>query len=252
MVKILSLIGSLLVAAGTGLMALALATLTSGGVSIEVFFESASFSNMDIPGIAQILVYVGMILVVLSGFFKGNKMLVISGILTILALLGCLMGWLANDSFESNIYGITPYFFGSMFLVIAWLLYFIGCIGFRSKNKIAWLTALLVFLGIIVVNVYFGFIFISSNFNDEGITLHLISLTILYGLFFVHGLVFTFSKKKSWLDGEGGSRDDAYSVSGGSAFASYVPEDDAYALGGSTGKKKKKKKKGGDDFDFNF
>ncbi|WP_371805588.1 hypothetical protein [Candidatus Lokiarchaeum ossiferum] len=254
MVKILSLIGGLLTAAGAVLFFNFTSILMAGEASIQEFFESASINSFGMVAIAQIVVYLGMILVFISGFIKTNKMLVVSGIFGILASLGCLATFIMVDpSNTAYVYG-PPYWLCTILYVIAALLNFIGCIGLRKKNKLALITALLLFLGSIVSHIYFGFIagMMAGGITESFVIGHMLSIVGLYAIFFIHSFVFFFTKKKSWLQGDGGSMDDAYSVSGGSAFASYVPEDDAYALGGSSGKKKKKKKKGGDDFDFNF
>ena len=102
MVKILSLIGSLITAAGAVMFFAFTNTLMSGDASVQEFFTDASVrGDFGLVGIGQIVVYLGMILVFISGFVKTNKMFIVSGIFGILASLGCLGTFITTDPLNS-------------------------------------------------------------------------------------------------------------------------------------------------------
>ncbi len=216
-------------------------------------FALFSFSlDFRAQGVFMIILYLGFMLMFISGCFKTNKVMMIGSILCTFSLFLSLVGWLSATPSE-YIYN-NAYQFGAILFAISFIVYFVGLIKFRDKNKVAWIFGIFVLIIVIVANIGIGFLaFGFSGLSAGLVNTHLFTLIIQYFFLAILGLIFSFSKKSAkW---EGYQAEDELSVSSGSAFASYVPEDSAYTSNNSpkSDKKKKKKKQGSsDDFDFNF
>ena len=116
--------------------------------------------------------------------------------------------------------------------MICYLVYFVGLILHRKYNLLAIITGILVLLGILAANLFFP-IYLRTFYNvynnpsqtaaaEMFADIHLFIQLVLAILFFIHNVVFSFSKKKMWMDD---GAEDTLSVEKGAAFASYVPKD---------------------------
>ncbi|MHA1520843.1 MAG: hypothetical protein ACTSRK_11735 [Promethearchaeota archaeon] len=206
MVKILSLIGSFFALIGIVLFSISMQVAQDYGI-VEFFFKASILTpDFGLSGVAIILIYLGFILILFSGFFKGNVLLIISSIISILACLGCLTIWLTNIPSGELILSRNYKIF-CWILDFGCFLHFIGCLRFKKQNKFAWITALLLFLGTTVYNFFLTRLgirdstVIDSYFEDILWNL-MILLVAWYGMFFLHGVIFSFSKKQSLTDNE--------------------------------------------------
>lgn len=204
-----------------------------------------------------VLVNFCMLLIFVTSFGK-KVFLIIGSIIGIIASLmfvattaGSNYWWLPPDGASQDQKALSGFYtLAGLIMIIALLFYFIGIIQYREHNKVAIFSSILLFL--IGVTHNFGIMwsgqlppYIGTYFAQSFV-------------FFLHGLIFTFSKKNIYDDDK---VEDTMSVKSGDAFASYVPGGSSYTAGYTPGpssggkkkgKKKKKKQEVEDDFDFDF
>ena len=238
MVKIGALIGALLLTIGGIILSLAIATMLNQNISWENFRDSIAFTSGSTNAMGVIsttLFYLGIILVLGSGFIKGKLFLKIGGGIMIIALLLIMIAWFIGKLFDP-LYNI-----GGIILFIGVIVYFIGCIQFRKHNIVTIFTGFLLFISILSSQIIVGTIMMAVSAGDDMMReIHLSSLMFQVAVFILHSWIFGFSKKKIQYSDK---VEDTLSVEKGQAFASYVP---------SEMNKKKKDKKPSEDDEITF
>ncbi|MHA1672734.1 MAG: hypothetical protein ACTSYI_03820 [Promethearchaeota archaeon] len=235
--KIGALIGSFFVLIGSFLRFSMFSLVDSTSVW-TTFRYQASFEGFGIfPILANVFFLLGVILVLVSGFVKTTVMMIIGTIFYLLATLVELGFWLSNQ-----MYGVPLVIINGVY-IIASLLYLLGLISFRKRNKITIITGIILFLATLGIQGAMG-IFSMINFinNDSFIQLYFQLLYIESFLWTVHAFLFSLSKKDVGWKHE--DDEDELSIESGAAFASYVPAEKKT--------KKKKRSKKDDEFTFDF
>ena len=238
MVKIGALIGAFLATAGGIFLNLALVNVISGGFTWQNFRDSIAFSEGSpnpIGSIATVLFYLGIIVVLGSGFIKGKLLLKIGGGIMIIGIILVMAGWFTGAIFEP-LYNI-----GGIIMFLGSIVYFIGCIHFRKHNVVTIITGFLLVISILFSQIISGTVMlVVTGGADMWRYTHLGSLIFQVTIFILHSWIFGFSKKSIQYSDK---VEDTLSVEKGQAFASYVPTEM---------KKKKKSKKSSDDDDITF
>lgn len=239
MVKIGALIGAFLVTLGSIFQIIIYIVVVSGKGTWQGLQAAVSLvdgrANAWIV-IFTILYYLGIIIVLGSGFIKGKLFLKIGGGVMIFGILPVMVAWLIGELFK------VPYNIGGIIMFLGAILYFIGCIQFRRNNIVTIITGFLLFLSILISQVVFGTILMAISNMDEGIIeIHFITLLVQTILFILHSWIFGFSKK---LVQYSDNVEDTLSVENGQAFTSYVSDD--------MNKKKKKDKKPSESDEITF
>ncbi|QEE17551.1 hypothetical protein DSAG12_03388 [Promethearchaeum syntrophicum] len=238
MVKIGAIIGAVFTTIGGIFLNIAIGYTMNNDLSWENYRDSISFtsgSTSPLGVIWTILFYLGLIIVLASGFIKGKLFLKVGGGIMIIALGLIMTSWFTGALFES-LYNI-----GGIILFIGILVYFIGCIQFRKHNIVTIFTGFLLFISITFSQIVAGTIMlVITDGSNTWRMIHLVSLTFQIAVFILHSWIFGFSKKKIQYSDE---VEDTLSIEKGQAFASYVP---------SEMKKKKKGKKPSEDDEISF
>ncbi len=159
MVKIGALIGAFFTTIGGFFFINALSSILGKNLSWEVIADAVSFTSgsTSVLGVISIfLFYLGIIVVLGSGFIKGTLFLKIGGGVMALGILSILVGWLIGGAFEG------PYNIGGIILFLGIILYFIGCIQFRKHNIVTIFTSLLLVLLSCLLN-YLGILEITQS-----------------------------------------------------------------------------------------
>jgi len=238
MVKIGALIGAFLTTVGGIFLNIGIVNVISGGFSWQNLMDSISFtegSPNPIGVVSTVLFYLGIIIVLGSGFIKGKLLLKIGGGIMIIGLLNVMIAWLIGALFEP-LYNI-----GGIILFLGAIVYFIGCIQFRKYNIVTIFTGFLLLISILFSQIVAGTIMLAvTNGSNAWRDIHLASLILQVVLFILHSWIFGFSKKSIQYSD---NVEDTLSVEKGQAFASYVPTEM---------KKKKKGKKPSEDDEITF
>jgi hypothetical protein len=239
MVKIGALIGAFLTTIGGIFLSLAIVNMmNNSNVTWENLRDAASFTSGNTsPFVATPIFpyYLGIMIVLGSGFIKGKLFLKIGGGIMIIALLLIMVSWFIGGLFEA-LYNI-----GGIILFLGVVVYFIGCIQFRKHNKVTIFTGFILILSIIFSQIVIGTIMLTvSGGDDMWREIHLGTLIFQVVMFILHSWIFGLSKKKVQYSDK---VEDTLSVEKGQAFASYVP---------SEMKKKKKAKKPSEDDEITF
>ena len=154
MVKIGALIGAFLTTVGGIFLNLALSRILNSSVTWEDVRDGASFTSGSISPFVVgpiILFYLGIILVLGSGFIKGKLLLKIGGGIMIIGILLTMVAWVIGNLFEP-LYNI-----GGIILFLGSLVYFIGCIHFRKHNVVTIVTGFLLVISILFSQIiWFG------------------------------------------------------------------------------------------------
>jgi len=234
MVKIGALIGAFFTTIGGIFLILAMAMVSSSGSSWDGFQDSVSLAGGNahwLGVLSTILYYLGIIIVLGSGFIKGKLFLKIGGGVMFIGIMMVLIAWLIGGLFQ-------PLFnLGGIIMFLGVLLYFIGCIQFRKHNIVAICTGFLLFLSVLGTQIVVGTILMAiSDANNSIVAVYFITSISQILIFVLHSWVFGLSKKHVEYSDK---VEDTLSVEKGQAFASYVPQD--------MNKKKKKGKPSEDD-----
>jgi len=201
----------------------AAASIVDGGANFQAVFST-------------IMYYLGIIIVLGSGFIKGKLFLKIGGGVMILGVLPVMIAWLFGQLYE------PLYYSGNAFMFLGVILYFIGCIQFRKHNIVTIFTGFLLVVSVIVSQIVFGtFFMIISDRALNVVAIHFGTLIIQIILFILHSWIFGFSKKRVEYSDK---VEDILSIEKGQAFASYVPD--------NMKKKKKKGKKSSESDEITF
>jgi len=239
MVKIGALIGALLTTIGGIFLDLAIVTMmNSSNISWEEFSDAIAFtegSTSPLGVISTVLFYLGIMIVLGSGFIKGTLFLKIGGGVMIIGVINIMVALFIGAIFEP-LYNI-----GGIIMFLGVILYFVGLIQFRKHNKVTIITGFLLILSILLSQIVIGTILLAfSGGSNMWREIHLGSLMFQTVVFILHSWIFGLSKKTIQYSDK---VEDTLSVEKGQAFASYVP---------SEMKKKKKGKKPSEDDEITF
>jgi hypothetical protein len=186
----------------------------------------------DIFPVGLILVNFGVILMYIDTFRTDKKMLKIGSILgmisTILVISTYMNGM--TDGYNSfAVYG-PVYNIGLILLIIAMVLYLVGCIHFRFNFKVGLFTGPLLLILPIALFLFSVLILgeltsydqlrTYTNNIDGKMESHISLLAIWILIMIIHSWLFTFMAKTGKFGKD--SDDEELSVAGGGAFQSYV------------------------------
>ena len=220
MVKIGALIGAFFVTIGTFVQSIYYVSIIINTNKLESV-QGAMYmleSSADPLLVSSILVFfLGIILVLGSGFVKGKLFLVIGGGIMIIGYLTMMIPMLSGAFYSLG------FIIGSFIMVLGVILYFVGCIHFRKHNIVAVITGFLLMIAVLCSQ-FIGLIFSFSGERLDHIwfRIHFITLSVQAVFFTLHSWVFVFSKKIVDYSDE---VDDTLSDENGVAFASYVSDD---------------------------
>ncbi len=238
MVKIGALIGAFLTTVGGVFLNLGIMNMISRGMTWENFRDSIAFtegSTSPLGVVSTVLFYLGIIVVLGSGFIKGKLLLKIGGGIMIIGIFNVMVAWFIGAIFEP-LYNI-----GGIIMFLGSLVYFIGCIHFRKHNVVTIITSFLLVISILFSQIVAGTVMlVVTGGADMWREIHLASLILQVVLFILHSWIFGFSKKSIQYSDK---VEDTLSIEKGQAFASYVPTEM---------KKKKKGKKSSEDDEITF
>ncbi len=240
MVKIGALIGAFLVTLGSIFQIIIYIVVVSGKGTWQGLQAAVSLvdgrANAWIV-IFTILYYLGIIIVLGSGFIKGKLFLKIGGGVMIFGILPVMVAWLIGELFK------VPYNIGGIIMFLGAILYFIGCIQFKKHNIVTIFTGFFMLLSILASQIVIGIILMVILGESDSLKIvHFGSLIFQVIIFVIHSWIFGFSKKEVEYSDD---VEDTLSIEKGQAFASYVPSD-------MKKKKKGKKPSENDDITFTF
>ena len=220
MVKIGALIGAFFVTVGAFVQTLYYLVIIVENVMLETVQNGMDMTTEGSEALIVSSLFVfffGIILVLGSGFVKGNQFLVIGGGIMIIGYFTMMIPMLSG-----NIYDLI-FIIGSFIMVLGVILYFVGCIHFRKNNNITVITGFLLMIAVLCAQ-FMGLIFsfLGERLDLLWFRIHFITLSVQGLLFTLHSWVFVFSEKKvDYSDGV----EDILSVENDQAFESYISDD---------------------------
>ena len=257
--KIGTLISAILILLGTLLTSILIIGLLSETANMASFQSNTTLNGSFFYFGSFLLFWVGLIFFYITQMTTKKLFLLLSSIFGFVGVGFQSMGVLIPSG-QSGVTWIQngAFVIGGFALILSGLLMVIGCIQYRSHNKVAVISSILLFIIVAVNNAHFSVIRLYV-IQDELLMVFNGFLLIYMGqniFTFLHALIFSFSKKDLYADD---GTDDMMSVETGDAFASYVPSgkksksssSSSFGSSESSGKKKKSKKNK-DAYSFDF